>query len=314
MVPGAEEIPQGSSPGVRAVTDGASAVSQTSSDTADGVWLLDRDRSLEPLLVDVPHASEVLRPQSSAWAVWLAERERSLEGLLLEVPQDSEELKPQSSAGAVWLVDFVLSFELLLFGAPQASDELKPQSSLPVLWLLDRGRSLEVLLLEAPRVSEELEPQSSLPLLELGVDRPVLPLGIAFAPVAHGLFDEELFVPQSSFELPPVPVLERGVDRPPPLPGFGQSLAKCPSWLHYEILKHVKLSWMLLRFTHLIYFKAFTPWTTTPHNLLQYALTNEFKHETAYPEASSATWSAAGGARAFPRNMTFLIALQKIRC
>lgn len=73
-------------------------------------------------------------------------------------------------------------------------------------------------------------PQSSLALLALGVDRPLAPRGVAFAPVAHGLLDEELLALQSSFELPAPLPLERELGRP--LPGFGQSLEMCPSWLH----------------------------------------------------------------------------------
>lgn len=97
--------------------------------------------------------------------------------------------------------------------------------------LLGRGRSEPVLLVidshesaAAPQSSSSLDG-----LLALGVAFLLLfPRGAAFAPVAQGLLDVVELEPQSSVAGGLLDLL-RGVDRPLPLPGLGQSLAMCPS-------------------------------------------------------------------------------------
>lgn len=95
--------------------------------------------------------------------------------------------------------------------------------------LLERDRSVSDLPVTLAQESAAAPQSSSFDdLLAIGVVRPPVPRGAALAPVAQGLLDVVELEPQSS-EAGGLLDLLRGVDRPPPLPGFGQSLAMCPS-------------------------------------------------------------------------------------
>lgn len=91
-----------------------------------------------------------------------------------------------------------------------------------------RDRSPLLLLVTVAQESAAAPQSSSVDLLALGVLRPP-PLGAAFAPVAQVLLLPEVVeVPQSSLA-DAVLFLLRGVDRPLPVPAFGQSRDICPS-------------------------------------------------------------------------------------
>ena len=242
--------------------------------------------------VDIPQSSVSL--DAAALEVGSTSQESADEGVgaadLLGLDR-SPPLFPVTEAQESAAAPQSSSFDLLALGvalppplgaalAPVAHGELEgvddvPQSS-------EAGAALVLETALAPVAHGELDvvdevPQSS----EAGA---ALVLETALAPVAHGELDEVDDVPQSS-EAGAVLVLARGVDRPLPDPGLGQSRAMCPSWLHCLQLKMSKL------ITEKYSFKQFHLVTSSP---------------TTTASATTTTTSIG----TFTRHVSFLITLR----